>query len=162
MESVLSDLRYAIRILARSPGFTLGVVTVLALGIGSNAAIFSAIDQTVIRPLPYHDPSKLVMLWEDFSAFGVPKSRVSPGTFIDWRRRSRAFDEIAAYGIRDIDLSGGGPPEQVLGLAVTSNLLPMFGVQPLLGRTFASYEERPGTKAVVLSYRLWQRRFGGV
>jgi predicted permease len=161
MKTVLSDVRYAVRILARSAGFTFGVVTVLALGIGSNAAIFSALDQTVIRPLPYHDPSKLVMLWEDFSAFGVPRSRVSPGTFLDWKKRTRAFDEIAAYAIRGFDLAGGGRPEQVLGLAVTSNLLPLLGVQPLLGRTFASNEEGPETKAVVLSYRLWQRRFGG-
>ena len=161
MESLFSDLRYAIRILSRAPAFTLGVVTVLALGIGSNTAIFSALDQTVIRPLPYRDPGKLVTLWEDFSRIGGAKSRVSPGTFLDWRRRTHSIDQLAAYAMRDVDLSGGGPPEQVLGLAVTSNLLPMLGVQPLLGRTFASNEEGPETKAVVLSYGLWQRRFGG-
>src|SRR5438093_175460 len=83
-----SDLRYAFRVLSRAPGFTFAVVSVLALGIGANSAIFSALDQIVIRPLPYADPDRLVTLWEDFSSFGVAKSRVSPATFLDWRRRS--------------------------------------------------------------------------
>jgi putative ABC transport system permease protein len=154
------DLRYALRVLFRAPGFTLAVV--LALGIGSNSAIFSALDQTVIRPLPYAAPERLAMLWEDFSAVtGAPQNRVSPATFRDWRRRSLTFKAIAAYTGRDIDLAGGGPPEHVLGAAVTANLIPMLGVRPLLGRTFTPDEERPETRAIVLSNRLWQRRFGG-
>ncbi len=156
------DLRYAIRLLSRAPGFTLAVVLVLALGIGSNSAIFTVLDKTVIRPLPYADPNRLAMLWEDFSAFGSPKNRVSPGTFFDWRKRTQVFEEIAAYaGGRNMDLVGGGTPEEVFGLSVTANLIPLLGVRPLLGRTFAADEEGPDTKAVVLSYRLWRRRFGG-
>ena len=96
MDSLLADLRYAIRLLSRAPGFVLAVVVVLALGIGSNSAIFAALDQTVIRPLPYVDPDSLVILWEDASAFGVPKERVSPATFADWRTHNRAFEEVAA------------------------------------------------------------------
>ena len=92
-----SDLRYAFRVLSRAPGFTFAVVSVLALGIGANSAIFSALDQIVIRPLPYADPDRLVTLWEDFSSFGVAKNRVSPATFLDWRRRSQAFEDVAAY-----------------------------------------------------------------
>jgi putative ABC transport system permease protein len=92
---------------------------------------------------------------------GAPKNRVSPATFRDWRRRSLTFEAIAAYGGRDIDLAGGGPPEHFLGAAATANLIPMLGVRPLLGRTFTADEERLETRAIVLSYRLWQRRFDG-
>ena len=162
MQALLADLRYSVRILIKAPGFALAVIAVLALGIGANSAIFSVLDKTVIRPLPYADPDRLVMLWEDFSAFGTAKSRVSPGTFFDWRKRSQTFETLAAYaGPRNMDLSGAGAPEEVLGLGVTANLLPTLGVQPLIGRTFSSDEEGPATKSVVLSYRLWQRRFGG-
>src|SRR5579871_1377136 len=114
MESLLADVRYAVRLLMRAPGFTLAVVLVLALGIGSNSAIFTALDKTVIRPLPYASPDRLAMLWEDYSALGKsPKNRVSPATFLDWRKRTQTFAEIAAYGIREMDLSGGGVPERV-------------------------------------------------
>jgi putative ABC transport system permease protein len=155
------DLRYALRGLCKAPGFTLAVVLVLALGIGSNSAIFSALDQTVIRPLPYPHPDRLTMVWEDFSAFGAPRNRVSPATFRDWGRRSRLFETLAAYaGPRNLDLAGSGPPEEILGQSVTANLIPLLGVPPLLGRTFTADEEVPEVSVVVLSYRLWQRRFG--
>src|SRR3954451_10410608 len=96
MDALLSDLRYAVRILSRGPAFTLAVIVVLALVIGSNTSIFTALDRTVIRPLPYANPDRLMTLWEDFSAFGTAKNRVSPATFVDWQRRSQAFEEIAA------------------------------------------------------------------
>ncbi len=156
------DLRYALRELRRSPGSSATIVAVLALGIGANSAIFTALDRTVIRPLPYAEPDRLVMVWEDFSAFGLPKNRVSPGTFLDWSRRSQAFEAMGAYaGPRNLDLAGEGPPEEALGQSVTANLIPLLGVRPLLGRTFTADEEGPETRAVVLSYRLWQRRFAG-
>ena len=161
MQTFLADLRYALRLLRRAPGFTLLVVLVLALGIGANSAIFTLVDQTVIRPLPYADSNRLAMLWEDFSTFGSPKSRVSPATYLDWRRRNRVFDQVAAFGAVSSDFSGGGSPEQVQGARVTSNLIPMLGVAPVVGRTFGVGEEGPGIREVVLSNRLWQRRFGG-
>jgi putative ABC transport system permease protein len=161
MNTFLYDIRHSLRLLRRAPGFALAVIVILGIGIGTNSALFSALDHIVIRPLPYANPDRLAMLWEDFSAFGVPKERVSPGTFMDWKKRTRAFDEIAAYGGRVFDLSGGGSPEEVLGEGVTANLLPMLGVPPLLGRTFTPDEDAPGNKTVVLSYRLWKRRFGG-
>ncbi|HLK20088.1 MAG TPA: ABC transporter permease [Bryobacteraceae bacterium] len=161
MDSLLADLRYALRLLSRSPGFTLVVIGVLALGIGSNSAIFTALDKTVIRPLPYRDPNRLAMLWEDFSAYGASKSRVSPATFLDWKRKNQSFEEIAAYRNGEMDFSGGGSPEQVFGVAVTSNLIPTLGVPPALGRTFTHQEEPPGNRLVVLSHRIWQRRFAG-
>jgi predicted permease len=162
MEALTADLRYAIRLLAKSPRFALAVIVVLALGIGANSAMFTVLDRAVIRPLPYADADRLVMLWEDFSAFGTARNRVSPATFLDWRKRTQSLVSIAAYaGGRNMDLAGQGAPEQVSGLSVTANLIPLLGVPPLLGRTFTPDEEGPETKAVVLSYRLWQRRFGG-
>src|SRR5579883_1535267 len=95
-----------LRGIARSPGVSAAIVGMLALGIGSTCAMFTALDQTVIRPLPYADPGRLAMVWEDFSAFGVPRNRVSPGTFLDWQRRTRTFESLAAYaGPREMDLS---------------------------------------------------------
>ena len=161
MNPVLTDLRHSVRLLGRAPGFALAVILILALGIGANSALFTALDRTVIRPLPYANPDRLTILWEDFSAFGAPKQRVSPGTFVDWKKRAQAFDEIAAYGARVFNLSGGGPPEEILGWGVSANLLPMLGIPPLLGRTFTPDEDAPGNKSVVLSYGLWTRRFGG-
>jgi putative ABC transport system permease protein len=161
VNAFLVDLRLAVRLLGRSPGFTLAVVVVMALGIGVTSAIFAAVDQTVIRPLPYRDPGRLVMVWEDFSAFGVPKQRVSPGTFLDWRRRNRTFEELAAYGAVSTNLSGTGAPEEVFGRRVTANLIPMLGVAPLVGRSFTQDEEGPEVRAVVLGYRLWKRKFTG-
>jgi len=157
-----SDLRYALRLLWRSPGFTFAVIFVLALGIGANSAIFSAVDQLVIRPLPYPGSARLTMLWEDFSAFGVPRNRVSPATFLDWRRRSQVFSDMAAWaGPATRDLAGSGPPEEVLGQSVTANLLSLLGTPPLLGRTFRPEEEHEDSDLVVLSYTLWQRRYSG-
>src|SRR5690348_9381777 len=161
MQSLIADLRYAIRLLAGAPGFTIAVIVVLALGIGANSAIFTALDRSVIRPLPYMDPGRLVTIWEDFTAFETPKTRVSPATFVDWRKRSQFFDQMGGYVVRSADLSGGGAPEQVLGIAVTSNLLPLLGVSPLLGRTYESREEGPESRLVILSYGLWQRRYAG-
>ena len=97
MLSLGSDIRFAFRLLRKTPGFSVSVIAVLALGIGANAAVFSTLDQTVIRPLPYADPDRLAMVFEDFSAFGTAKTRVSPATYYDWRRRTRTFEALAAF-----------------------------------------------------------------
>src|SRR6266849_197090 len=156
-----ADVRYAIRLFSRAPGFALAVMVVIALGIGANSAIFTALDNTIIRPLPYADPERLTMLWEDFSAYGVPKNRVSPATFLDWRKRTQVFESLAAFGGRMMNLTGGSEPEEVLGQAATANLFPLLGVAPFVGRTFTSDEEGPAIRAVVLGYGLWQRRCRG-
>src|SRR5215468_8979959 len=115
---LLVDVRFAFRRLARTP-------------------VFTALDQTIIRPLPFRQPERLVMLWEDFSALGrPPKQRVSPATFLDWRARSRSFDAMGAYGLVSRTLTGGAAPREVNGARVTANLVPLVGVSPLLGRTF--------------------------
>ena len=157
-----AELRYALRVLARAPGFSLAVILILAMGIGVNSAIFSVVDRALIRPLPYADPDHLVKIWEDFSAFGVAKNRVAPATFYDWKRMNHTFADMAAYrGPVDKDLSGTGAPEEVLGLFVTSNLLDVLGVSPMLGRGFRFEEERIDSDQVILSYSLWHRRYNG-
>jgi putative ABC transport system permease protein len=159
MSSTLADVRFALRLLRKAPGFTISVIAVLALGIGANASVFSALDQTVIRPLPYVDPDHLALLSEDFSAFGMPKNRVSPATFFDWKRRTRAFANLATWRVSTMNLSGTGAPEQVVGAAITANLLPLVGVPALAGRVLEAAEEAPSHRVVVLSERLWRRRF---
>jgi putative ABC transport system permease protein len=160
MGNWLADIRHSTRGLRNTPAFTLSVVAILALGIGANAAIFSALDQTVIRPLPYRDPDRLAMLAEDFSAFGMPKNRVSPATFYDWRHRTASFVDLAAIRVSVMNLAEAGAPEQVLGAAATANLLPLVGVPPMLGRVLAPDEEGRDDRIVVLSERIWRRRLG--
>ena len=133
----------------------------MALGIGANAAVFTALDQAVIRPLPFRQPERLVMLWEDFSVLGrSPKQRVSPATFLDWRAQNRSFAALGAFGLDGRTLFGTGAPRDVHGARVTSNLIPLLGVGPLLGRTFSVDEESQADGPVVLSYRLWQGLYG--
>jgi hypothetical protein len=157
-----TGFRYAIRVLGRTPAFTVGVVAVLALGIGGTVSVFSAIDQTIVRPLPYRAPDRIAMLWEDFSAFGTPNTRVSPATFFDWKRRTRVFADLAAIRLASANLAESGAPEEVLGAAVTANLIPLMGVEPLMGRGPSVEEEAPGHRVVVLGEQLWRRRFGAV
>jgi putative ABC transport system permease protein len=151
----------AARLLARSPAFSFAVIVVIAVGVGANAAVFTAIDQAVVRPLPYPDADRLAIVWEDFTAFGVPKQRVSPATYLDWKARTRTFEDLAAYGGDVKNIAGDGPPEEALGQRVTASFFHVLGVPPLLGRTFRADEEVQETRAVVLSYGLWQRRYGG-
>ena len=161
MTDVLSDVRYALRLLRKSPTFAVGTAIVLALGIGSNVAVFSALDQLVIRPLPYAHPDRLGMLWEDFSTFGTARNRVSPATFYDWKRRTRSFGDIGAIRSAAMNLAESGPPERVLGAGVTANVLPIVGVQPVVGRMLTDDEESLDRLVVVIGHRLWQRRFNG-
>ena len=161
MATLIADLRFAGRLFRRAPAFSVSVIAVLALGIGANAAVFSAVDRVLIRPLPFGRPQRLAMLWEDFSAFGMPKNRVSPATFFDWRRRTRTFADLAAWRVTEVNVTESAAPERVLGAATTANLLPLLGVRPMLGRTMTVDEEGPGHSVVVLSYGLWQRRLAG-
>jgi putative ABC transport system permease protein len=157
---IASELRQTVRRLRGARGFTIGVIAVLALGIGANAAVFSALDQTVIQPLPYPESSRLAMVWEDLSAYGMPKDRVAPGTYHEWQRRTRTFASLAALRLSEMDV-GSSAPEQVSGAAVTANLFPTLGVEPQLGRNMTVDEDPPGHRVVLLSYGLWQRRFAG-
>jgi predicted permease len=161
MQSFIQDLKYALRTLSGSPGFTLSVVLVLALGIGATTAIFSLVDATLIRPLPFADPDRLMMIWEDGSAMGYPKNNPAPANYIDLRADTRAFDGIAASSMGIWNLTGGGEPIRLEGVRVTANLAEVLGVAPALGRFFSAAEDRDGADPVlVIRAGLWQRRFG--
>jgi len=161
MDSLTADLRYALRLLRKSPVFAAVAIATLALGIGATTAIFSAVDTVLIRRLPYADPNRLVMVWEDISFAGRPHDTPSPGNYYDWMRRSRSFTGMAATRGATASLTGDGAPEQVSGRATTANFFGVLGVRPVVGRTFTDEEDRTGAAVVVISYSLWQRRYDG-
>ncbi len=156
LETVGQDVRYGVRTLARTPGFTTAAVLALALGIGATTAIFSVVDAVLLRPLPYREPARLAVLLHR------GRNPVAPANFLDWKRDASSFEAMGAADFWQANLTGVDTPERVQGLHVTANLLPMLGVPPLIGRLFAPDEDAPGREhTVVLGYRLWQRRFGG-
>jgi predicted permease len=159
LETLIHDLRYAVRTLRKSPGFTAVALLTLALGIGANAAIFSAVYGVLIRPLPFRDPGRLVVLNETTPRVGTVS--VSYPNFLDWRDQSRTFSEMAAVCGVHFNLAGIAHPENLHGLAVSPSFFSITGVRPILGRAFTAAEEKPGAAPVVLlSYPLWQSRFG--
>ncbi|MGA8598350.1 MAG: ABC transporter permease [Bryobacteraceae bacterium] len=160
IETLFHDVRYGLRTLRKSPGFTSAALLTLALGIGATTAIFSVVYAVLLRPLPYKDPSRLIVLNETTPKVGTVS--VSYLNFLDWRAQSRAFSEMAAVHGGGFNLAGITQPENISGLAVSSNFLSMLGVHPFLGRAFDPSEEKAGTAPVVLlSYSLWQSHFGG-
>jgi predicted permease len=158
---LMQDLRYGLRMLAKSPGFTAIAVLALALGIGANSAIFSVVNTVLLRPLPYKSPEQLMMVWEDATHLGFPLNTPAPANFIDWREQNTVFDSMAAMAHRSFNLTGAGEPERFDGRRVSANLFNLLGVEPVLGRTFLQEEDQPGARVVILSYGVWQRRFGG-
>ena len=162
MDTMWQDLRYGLRMLAKTPAFTTVAVIALALGIGANSAIFSVVDAILIKPLPYKDPGGLVMVWESNPHRGHARNVVSPGNFLDWQVQNTVFEQMAALRDARLNLIGAGEPEELRGQAVSANLFPMLGVNAMLGRTFSPEEDLPDRPPVVLlSQRLWERRFGG-
>jgi putative ABC transport system permease protein len=162
MQTLLQDLKYGVRMLARVPGFTIIVVFTLALGIGANTAIFSVINATLLARLPYSQPDRIVMVWEHDPSRGFPRNSVSPGNFLHWQEANTVFDQMAAFVDIRADLTGTGEPEQIPGQAITPNLFSLLGINAWLGRTFVAEEGHPGNDDVaLLSHALWQRRFGG-
>jgi predicted permease len=154
------DVRYALRTLAKNPAFTAVAIVALALGIGANTAIFSVVNAVLLRPLPFKHPEQLVMVWENAAHLGFPKDTPSPANFLDWQKQGQSFTGMAATAERSFNLTGVGEPERLEGRRVSANLFDLLGVAPLLGRTFVSDDDRPGTNVVLLSCSLWQRRFG--
>jgi putative ABC transport system permease protein len=160
LETLLQDLRYGSRVLRKAPGFTIIALLTLALGIGANTAIFSILYSILLRPLPYKDASRLIVLHETTPRVGLVS--VSYPDFLDWRAQNTAFSEMAAVNSVAFNLSGINQPENVSGQAVSPNFLSILGLRPLLGRDFDASEAKAGTAAVVLlSYSLWQSYFGG-
>jgi predicted permease len=156
LETVGQDARYGLRTLARAPGFTVAAVLALALGIGATTAIFSVVDAVLLRPLAYARPHRLAVVLTRGTG------PVAPGNFLDWRRDATSFERMGAAEAWGTNLGGNDRPEHVDGVRLTSDIFPLLGVPPQLGRTFASDEDQPGhAHVVVLGHRLWQRRFGG-
>ena len=160
MDTFLQDLRFGARALARNAGFAAVAVLTLALGVGANAAIFSVVNAVLLRPLPWSDPDRAVMIWSRWVSFD--KTWVSDGEVNDYRRRASTLSEVAAWDDGQVNLTGDGDPERVSAGSVTANLFSTLGVSPIRGRVFTEAEDVPnGPKVVVIGYGLWQRRYAG-
>jgi putative ABC transport system permease protein len=156
IETTMQDVRYGLRQLRRNPVFTIVAVVTVALGIGATSAIFSVVNAVLLRPLPYRDAGKLVVILHH------GQGPVAPANFLDWRSQNHVFADMGAAEYWTPNLSGVDRPEQIWALRVTSDIFPLLGVEPIFGRTFLPEEGRPGQdREAVLSYSLWQRRFGG-
>ncbi|HEX8775812.1 MAG TPA: ABC transporter permease [Pyrinomonadaceae bacterium] len=154
------DLRYGIRTMWKNPAFTVVAVVALALGIGANTAIFSVVNSILLRPLPFKDPERLVMVWHAYPKLDL-MAPVSPPGFMDYRARTDVFENSAAAAGGSANLTGEGEPERIQARAVTASFFPTYGVEAALGRTFVQEEDQPGhDHVVILSNGLWQRRFG--
>lgn len=161
MESLLRDMRYGFRMLAKKPSFTAVAVLALTLGIGANSAIFSVVNTVLLKPLPFKDPDRLMMVWEDNTKLGFPKDTPAPANFADWRDQNGVFESMAAIATQTFNLTGVGEPEKLEGQRVSASFFPLLGVEPSLGRLFTDEEDQPGAgRVVIMSHGLWQRRFG--
>jgi putative ABC transport system permease protein len=162
MDSILRDLKFSIRSLLRRPGLTLIAILTLGIGIGANSAIFSMVNALLLKPLPFPDPDRIVALWDKVPSRGVERNEVTVANYLDWRAQNKSFEQLGIYRWWSTNLTGADTPERVQGFQVTPNFLDIAGVKPILGRGFLPEEDQPGKDAVVLlTYNLWQRRFGG-
>jgi putative ABC transport system permease protein len=164
MTSFLQDIRYGVRTLLKTPTFTIVAALVLALGIGANTAIFTVVNTLLLRPLPYPDSSKLVMLYETNPRFqiGVDTLPVTAGNFVDWRDQNTVFEHVCSVGAGRWNLTGGGEPERIAGASVSPDFFRLMKIEPILGRTFLEDEDQEGKdKVLVLGQALWLKRFGG-
>src|SRR5437773_4175522 len=150
MDSLLQDIRYAIRVCVRTPGFTAVAVLALALGIGANTSIFTIINAVLLERLPFRDPERLVVLWEESSRRPGRNNVVGPSQFVRWGERSTSFERMAALVDTRANLTGGGDPEEVIVENVTPNFFPILGVAALVGRSFSDAENSDPRSAVVI------------
>ena len=161
MHTLLQDSRYAIRNLLRNRMFTIVAIGALAIGIGANTAIFSVVNGVLLRPLPFRNPGELVVVLQKNLRSGGDHMPVAPASYTDVKQQNRSFAAVGAAEVAGGSLTGDGPPEQVLGLRMTASVFDVLGMQPLVGRVFREDEEELGRhRVVVLTHRLWQRRFG--
>ncbi|MEP7132876.1 MAG: ABC transporter permease [Acidobacteriota bacterium] len=161
----MHDIRLALRALSKSPGFTAVAVVSLALGIGANTAIFSLVNTVLLRPLPYAEPDRIAIIWENNFPRHRERNVVNPANWLEWKGRNDVFSDIALSSCSALTLTGGGAPERIVGRAVTASLFPVLGVRPAIGRAFTPAEEaaaavRGAATPVILSDGLWRRRFG--
>ena len=166
MTHILQDLRFAMRQLRKSPGFTVMAVVTLALGIGSTTAVFSLVDTVLLHPLPFREPDRLMAL----DTLSEPRGGKGPATlpqdtsypnFFDWRERAKSFESLASWGGSSFTLgSSQGAARRIDGTTVSADFFHVLGVEPELGRVFTRAEEQPGNRSVVISHSLWQTEFG--
>jgi predicted permease len=159
LERVWQDVRYGARTLRKNPGFTLIAVLTLALGIGANTAMFSVVNAVLLRPLPFADPDRLVLIWSADPKRDIHESGTSFPTITDWRNESRLFADMAFWRLHTGNLASAEEPERVTGALASANLFSLLGVAPAIGRTFTKDDEQRPEPVVVLSHRFWQRRF---
>ena len=162
MGDLVQDLRYGLRLLLRNPGFALAAIVSLALGIGANTAIFSVVNTVLLRPLPYPDVDRVMMVWDSNPSRGWDQFAVSPGNYVDWEARQTAFEALVALRTRSLVLTGHDEPERLSGLLATAQFFDLTGTPPVLGRAFTAHDFEAGAEhVVVLTDALWKRRFGG-
>src|SRR5690348_9873044 len=158
-DTLVQDIRYALRMLRKSPGFAAIAILTLALGIGANTALFTVVNGVLLNPLPYAQPNQLVAVYGKTA--GVYRGPITYLNFLDWQRDTRTLSSMAMYRNQDYNFTGSGEPERLSGFMVSAGFFPTLGVHPILGRTFRSDDDRVGAAPVViLSGGLWQRRFG--
>ncbi len=161
MEELLRDIRHGARMLAASPGFTIIAILALALGIGANTAIFTVVNAVLLRPLPFEDADRLVQIWGSSPSKGIPFHNIFHSDACEWRKQSQSFQAMSAGEAGSMNLVLGDEPERLQTWHVNANFFPMLGVKLLRGRSFSAEEDRPGAPpVVVITYPLWQRRFG--
>ena len=161
LEELPRDLRYALRTLRKSPAFTTTAAATLALAIGANTAMFSVLNAVLLRPLPYRSPEQLAMLWTEDPTQNLREGRSALWDVEQWRRQSQSFADMATFDTVSTVLTGADGVEQIVGASISPNLLPLLGVQPVLGRSFSTEEAEQRQRLVLISHRFWQARFGG-
>ncbi len=161
LEELPRDLRYALRTLRKSPAFTTTATATLALAIATNTVMFSVLNAVLLRPLPYRSPEQLAMLWTEDPTQNLREGRSALWDVEQWQRQSQSFADMATFDSVSTVLTGAEGVEQIIGASISPNLLPLLGVQPVLGRSFSTEETEQGGRLVLISHRLWQARFGG-
>jgi predicted permease len=164
MAALVQNLKYAVRLIAKAPMFALVAITIMALGIGANTAIFSVVHAVLLEPLPFPEADRLVQLWHvppQTSFPGMTRFSLSAANFLDWEKQSDVFEQMALYHGTDFDVTGAGKPESIRAGRVSANFFSVLRVQPIRGRLFRPEEDHPGRNhEVILSYKLWQSRYG--
>src|SRR5215216_6507903 len=161
METLIQDLRYGIRAMLKSRGFTAVAVIALALGIGANTAIFSVVDAVLLCPLPYKNSEQLVLIWHSYPQINLAKASVCPPCYQEYRDMTSSFQQVATQTGWSVNLTGTGEPERLQGSRTSYNYFTTLGVEPAKGRAFIAEEDQPGNnRVVVLSHGFWVRRFG--
>src|SRR5262245_10013457 len=162
VETTAQDLRYAVRTLRKSPGFTTTAVAVLALVIGANTTMFSVLNAVLLRPLPYQSPEQLAMLWTEDPTQNLREARSALWNVEQWRSQSRSFADMAVFDAMSTTVTGSEGAEQIIGASMSPNMLSLLGVKPVEGRSFSNEEiEQQQQRQVLISHRFWQTRFGG-